>query len=126
MRTTNEHFEIFAEKCREWINLLSLGDWDIDILHENNLDMPHALATTEGHLLQHHGIIRFGRSWPKEYLNDEQIKRIALHEVIELMLIELRILAESRFLQPEEIDRSVHTIIQRLTNMLLGGTDEDE
>jgi hypothetical protein len=42
------------------------------------------------------------------------------------MLIELRILAESRFLQPEEIDRSVHTIIQRLTNMLLGGTDEDE
>jgi hypothetical protein len=50
----------------------------------------------------------------------DQIKLVAFHEVIELMLMELRIVANEGIGQ-REVDRSIHCIIQRLVNSIFKG-----
>ena len=119
MNTTKEHFILFKTFFEEWADLFSLGDWDIDFIHEDDPERPSALSTTEANISQHQVTIRFAKEWPKAFVNKDQIKRIALHEVIEVVLMELRVIAEARYIGTGEVDRACHVVIQRVSNLLL-------
>lgn len=119
MKVTTEHFLMFKTYFDQFADLFSLGDWDIDIIHEVDEERPDALATTSGLVGQHQATVRMSKEWPKAYVNKEQIKRIALHECLEVVCMELRVLGEARYIGKGEIDRAVHVVIQRLSNLLL-------
>jgi hypothetical protein len=119
IRTTKKDFALFVSFCKEWADLFSLGDWDIDYLHESDKNKPESISTTTANMQQHHATIRMDKIWPKVYLTSDQLKRIALHEILEIVLMELRILGESRFLADGEIDRVAHIVIQRISNLIL-------
>jgi hypothetical protein len=119
MRITTEHFLMFKTYFETFADLFNLGDWDIDIFNEDDPKRPNALATTSGLINQHQATIRMAKSWPKHYVNQDQIKRVALHECLEVVCMELRVIAEARYISRGEIDRAVHVVIQRLSNLLL-------
>jgi hypothetical protein len=57
--------------------------------------------------------------WEDMPVNDTTIKRAAFHEVCELMLNPLVILAESRYsVTPTAIEEATHDIIRRLENTM--------
>jgi len=119
MKTTNAHFLMFKTFFDEWADLFGLNDWDIDVIHEDDEERNNALATTSGLINQHQASIRMAKDWPKAFLNKDQIKRIALHEVLEVVLMECRVIGEARFIERNEMDRAVHVVIQRVSNLLL-------
>ena len=113
--TTKKDFKLFESECRKWIKKMSLGDWDVDFFHS---DREGALASTRANWSGKSAAITFNTEWDEEYYNNKQIKITALHEALELLLMELRVLASSRYLAEPDIDHATHTVIQRMVNML--------
>lgn len=114
MKTTAEDFEIFKSEAMKWIVFFGLADWEVHFFHEF---LDHGMgATTQGWFKSKNAEIKLNKEWPKEYKNEYQIRLTAFHEVCELLLMELRILAQCRYLAEDDIDHATHTIIQRLVN----------
>jgi hypothetical protein len=116
MTTSEKDFEIFKEEIRFWLKFFNLLNWDIDYHHEE-LDVGD-LANVMGNYTQYHADIRFNEHWCEEYYSEEQIRKVAFHEVVEILLMEIRQLAHLRFVAPEQIEASLHGVIQRLTNTI--------
>jgi hypothetical protein len=124
--TSKRHFIMFKTYFEEFADLFGLDDWDVDFLHENDEERLHAVSTTTGDIDQHQALIRFSKSWPKSMLSKDNIKRVAMHEALEVVLMELRIIAGERFINANEIDRAVHCVIHRVSNLLLKSFVEEE
>jgi hypothetical protein len=113
MKTSKSNFKFFIKEVQYWVDYFGLKDWDIDF-HHSILD--GSLAVTSGNWQQKHASITLNTYWDEDYHNPEQFKRVAFHEACELLLMEVRILACSRYLADSDINNAVHTVISRLTN----------
>lgn len=116
MTTTKEHFEIFKEECKKWINYYGLLQWEINFYHDETKSDNCALALWN--LVAKRCDFYMYYEWDKEDLTEEYIKRVALHEVTHLLLGRLHSLAGYRFVRDAEIDESVHEIIRILEGIL--------
>jgi hypothetical protein len=112
MKITKADFKTFEKECHYWLKFFNLGDWDVDILHEDIDNIGECACN----LPQKHCIIRLAHEWDFYAKSTEQIKLIAFHEVVELLLFELRIKAMSRIIGEDDVDTAIHTVIQRLSN----------
>jgi len=125
MNLTQDHFALFQQEMRHWVGVFGLQDWRLDfnfqegekvgedgwVTHANVRCKPDnrvCLAT----LLE----VR-----PDSDNIEEEVRQAARHEAIELLLYEIRYIAECRYCQPEEIDTAIHRIIRRLEAFIDGG-----
>ena len=88
MKTTKKQFALFCRTCEEWIEPLGLTGWDISFLWEPIKDN----ATTSEDQRYKYAIITFTKTWEDEICDptSEEIKRTALHEMLELKLCKLK------------------------------------
>lgn len=111
--TTKNDFIAFNDEVRRMTDALQLGDWLIATAHEV-LDHPVNGCMEADHegraakLTLNHAIA-----------DNVDVRRVARHEVFELLLAPLARLARSRMLVPGEVEETTHAIIRRLERLHL-------
>lgn len=113
-RTTKKQFRIFEKECRKWLDRLGLKDWCVFIRHED-LGNGKTLARCNWSATQRQAWLRLNVSTSA---GDDEIKRAALHECLELLLYGCTdIMWES--VSVDIVDAEIHKVIRTLENLLL-------
>lgn len=118
MKTTKKQFKLFQQKCKEWINILGLKDWEIHIEHAS---LPFETAESycafdvDGHNATIVLNVEFKNSTT---ISDRDINRCAFHEMCHLLFAKFSILACNRFIMKNQLDEEEHAIIRVLENMV--------
>ena len=118
MKLKQRDFEYFKKECKKWIDRLGLYDWEVYYLFggldENNGGGCWANYTGCQATIKLNPIFDDDNLMTKEHY----LEVTALHEILELTLMPIQILAESREFDGMEFEHQRHRIIQRLTNLL--------
>lgn len=115
MKTTSAQFKIFKAECEKWIKVWGLLDWGVDYRHEY-LDgvRGQRASNLDGRLVT----LSLGTDWEDTLLNNYEVRKVAFHEVAELLLAETHTLGDKRFVSESRIESARHTIIRRLENVV--------
>jgi len=117
MRTTKKDFYLFKRCCVEWVCKLGIKEWSI---HYSQEDLPNEYAITRWDLSGGVATIVLGVYWddlrPK---TNETINRLALHEVLHLLVAPLTNQAFERFTTEETMNAVEHQLIRRLENIVV-------
>ncbi len=118
MMLKEKDFVYFKKQCAYWIDKFGLTDWDISYEFGGLED--HNGGGCMANYVACHAIIKLHPSFDDDYLisKEQYLKTNALHEVLELLLIPMQILAESREWNYAEYEHQRHRIIQRLSKVL--------
>jgi len=114
MKTTAKHFQLFKAEVRKWLKVFGLTDWEVTVIH--GIDNDTDGANCSGDIMSRQATIRLAIDFTeKGPIIDEDIKLAAFHEVCELLLQPLCLLAESRFgVLQESLESERHAVIMRL------------
>ena len=117
MKTNKSEFAIFKKTCQTWIEKLGLKDWHVDIIHDS-IDVNNIATCTLGYNSQT-AILTFNiENILEKRLKASEIKEVALHEVLELLLADIGCLVESRNFDENIYEQTTHKIINRLIKVL--------
>lgn len=121
-QTTAEHFEIFKAEVKHHVREFGLLDWAVCIRHEDNL--PGSLGECEVLIINKTAIIRLAVDWSGAELTNDEIKKVAYHEVCELLLADLGQVWQWHMGTEDEKKQLVakfkHDVIRRLENRYFG------
>lgn len=114
-KTSKKHFDLFKKESLKYIDLLGLREYDILFKH---VTLQDSLAGCDVYWQSRHAILYLGKDWNDTNfdLTDQEIKRTAFHEVLEILLMPIRDYANKRNCTPELVDCEIHRIIQTLLN----------
>ena len=112
-KTTKKHFEIFKKECEKWIEYFGLKDWDIHYAHREDADN---LGTCGYNMVSCHATISLTINWDDDEPTTVAVKKIAFHEVSELLLARLVSVAHTRSATGHDIEEATHGIIRRMEN----------
>lgn len=116
MRTTKKDFELFKSFCSEHIKNLGLVEWSIHYNHEH---VEGSYAETAWRLSAGVATITLSTYWddlrPK---TESEVRRLALHEVLHIVMAPLYAEASERYTSPIQLEVAEHSIIRRLENVL--------
>ena len=116
-KTTAKHFEIFKVECQKWIEIFGIKSFEI--LYDHSDYLKNNKASTTSHSVNRWATLRLNITWDEYWeLTDDNVKRCAFHEVVELLLAPLINCAESRYVSENEIEEQSHVIIRTLENVL--------
>ena len=108
MKTTKKDFKLFVKECQEWITVFGLKGWEFRFYHEYTQD--EDFARTEFQNTARWVDIKLHTDWPVKP-NEQEIKKAAFHEVLEILFADLRMIASSRSFDEQQLDSEVHKII---------------
>lgn len=115
-----KQFATFVEAVSKWQNLLGARDWELAIELD---DRPQTEENSEEGWCNYKrngraATIALRKEMPYP-MSNEQIKKLAFHEVFHLILADLDCMAMSdKAYNPNDVDRECHKIIAKLTNLL--------
>lgn len=116
MKTTTKDSKLFNRECSKWINRFGLFDWDIDFCHDEYLGGDKVLAWCDFSCVDRTATIGLSIDWRDRKVTNEEIRRLALHEVLELLLGKYNELMDERYIKESEVHEAKHIVIQRLIN----------
>jgi len=124
VKTTKKDFEVFKKECKKWIDIFELNNWEIMFIHSKRADNRAWInPSTDPRLVK----IALGAEWinlEPDTISVNDIKRVAFHEICELLLEPLGYLAECRFITETEIEPARHDIIGKLENTIFKDSDQ--
>jgi len=114
MKTTKKDFQMFKKECQKWIDILGLKDWHFWYEHKEcdenciaqYLEDPSARACTIYFATELH-----------DKLTVHDVKSSAFHEIMELYMNDLRLLARTGN-SYERVDEATHRVVRMLENVL--------
>lgn len=116
MKTTKDDFELFKKEARKWQSKLGLTNW---ALYFKQKDVKDCYARTHWHVGSMAATLEFCTKWddyrPK---NAHEIDKLALHEVLHVLMAPLISEAEYRYTTNDAIETAEHSIVRSLENML--------
>lgn len=121
VQTTDEHFEIFRTEVNEWLDIFGLRSWGVRILHTDEGKPDGAKAWISGKYCDRVVCICMAKTWECPEANPptkENIELDAFHEVCELLLQPMDVLARSRNWDGEEFDAARHAVIRVMENVI--------
>lgn len=117
MKTTKKDFVSFRGHCLEWQKKFGLLDWVVYFYHKKIDD---SYANTMWQMSSSVAVITLSTSWDDgRPLSDVELDRLALHEVLHVLLAKLIAEAEARYTTQSAIDIAEHSIIRSLENSLM-------
>jgi hypothetical protein len=117
-RLSSKHFETYKRECEKWISELGLKDWKVWYRFEG---LEGALA---GCRTDYEGrcVTLILNPWQEGCKGkDVDLGRLARHEVLHLLLAELRALNNKRCITPDVWESAEHGVIRRLEKALVHG-----
>lgn len=122
-KTTAKHFEFFQEECLKWVEVFGLRNWEIAFKHEKYDDSNY--ATTQYNWVSGWANIYLEVDWGKDHpVTKAELKRTALHEVLEIVLAPLYALTQEEGIFPRRAEGAAHDIIRRMENVFFN--DEED
>ena len=118
MKTTKEHYELFKAECIKWNDAFGLKDWDVCFSHDDR----GTLATCYSNAMTMRCELNLSTEWvgyEEGDITDEEIKRVALHEVCHQLFAELTDMVLKRIATEEAQLKEEHRIIRRLGKVLI-------
>lgn len=113
-KTTKKDFKLFKDECRKWIESYGIKDWEFFFEHK---DITGARANVvydnEGRV----AVISFNVDFNAEF-DDEEIRRVAFHEITELLLGDIGVMLKYHF-SYSVVTTELHRVIRRLENLVL-------
>lgn len=121
-KTTQKDFNLFKSECQKWIEVFGLKGWRVTFRHAN-LDNDNSARAWNTIQNLEDRVVSIGLcvDWDNdiEGVTDKNIKHSAFHEVMELFLGRMVILAKYRHSTDSEINEENHNIIRTLENVIL-------
>lgn len=113
IEVTPEQFALFASEAKKWLKVFGLDDVDVSI--DISEDTPDSQASMAYYTSASMASVRIER-WQYSPLTEQEIRRLALHECLELLIIPLSMEAQrkTRKLSKTFLTRETHRIIHRL------------
>lgn len=116
MKTTKADFELFKKYVQEYADVLGVKDWSLHFSHDETDGVyARTMYTTNERV----ATIVLGRYWddlrPK---NSYEIKRLAFHELMHVVMAPLVSEAKERYTTPYMLDGVEHNIIRQLENIV--------
>ena len=119
IKTTKKDFQIFKKECVKWLQVFGLKGWEIHYSHEKiKLEWS---ASCSYNFTGRVATLTLNTERDEDYYNTKDIKKDAFHEVCEVFLARISVLAESRYIAETDIKEEAHAIIQTLGNILFTG-----
>ena len=115
MKTTQKHFKLFKKECKKWIKTFGLLNWEVDFIHRLS---DEGIASTKYLYDNKWCEISLNKNWVNTKPTNYEIKRSSFHEAMELFLVSIRTIAESRYIKEDDIDPEIHNIIRTLENVI--------
>ena len=116
MKTTKKHFELFQSISHKYVKALGLTDWSIHYAHEQLDDLYAETRTNVGSRV---ATIALGTYWDDlRPLTDTELKKLALHETLHVLLAPLMKEATERYTTPYGLEQFEHDVIRRLENIV--------
>ena len=117
MVKNNEDFELFQKVFREYQEKFGLQGYRVYFEHEPfgddfagiSVDMDNMTAT-----------VRLNSRLPKRQASAKDVRRLAKHEALHLLLARLRSLALERFVTASEVQESSEEVVHRLEELIPG------
>jgi len=116
-------FKYFKQQVQYWVKFFGLYNWDVNI-HKDEDAVQDSLAYTATIVDNKRADIYLVLDWDGAEMTRYELKT-AFHEVLEVMLAEIRYLAGKRDIRFEEIDSTIHNIIRILTAKIFEGENND-
>lgn len=117
MKLTKTDFNTFTKLVRDWQSFWGLTEWDIDLFFlpcEDPILGGDALACTITNLEAMQATISLAMDWQDEDVNDSKLKRVALHEILEVLMSEVEELGDARYVRKGELRSATHKVINRI------------
>jgi hypothetical protein len=112
-----EDFKYFKKECRWWLNRLSLGDWEVDIVLEGTGD-DDVLGATKANYEGKSAMIYLAPVVESDEVlaksKEEHLRMTARHEVLEVLLMTVQMMAQRREWDSENFNSEIHSVIHRL------------
>jgi prephenate dehydrogenase len=112
-KTTKKDFKVFCDSVYYWINEFGLKGWHLYFEH---VYLENSLAQVTYNIITRIATFKLSTIWDIPVSNRD-INLRAFHEVLELLLSRLNILAKLRFINEGEIDEELHNIIRIFENI---------
>jgi hypothetical protein len=126
MKTTKKDFDLFCDEATKWLGRFGLLDWDIYFKHTALGEDQRATANWS--LGACSGVLSLNTNWTMDGAadtkNEEEICKIAFHEVCHVLLARFQSLAECRFIGDHEIDIEVHRLISVFQHVIWSNIEE--
>ena len=115
LMTEQERYKLFVDCCKHWIDKLSMHDVEFFFLMVDDLESACAAATYK--LDAHHAFMQLS----SDEDDPEMIRDAALHEVLEVFLMPMKIQAinQEDVFHPY-VQRETHAVIHILERVLHG------
>ena len=119
MNTNRKHFKAFKAAASEWADKLGLSDWSLHYYHEDMGDDDRApIATCKSDSQGRVATITLNIYWPEHLaLTNEELSRVAFHELGHVLLAELVWLANNRICTDGLLTQAQHSVIRRLERL---------
>ena len=109
---TKKKFTYFESQVKYWCDYFGIHDWFIQI--DSDADEAN-YGQCDGELEDRNATISVCMDWEREP-DDIELSSIAFHEVCELLLRDIALLAAERFINWRELETARHRVIQMLQN----------
>ena len=113
-------FKYFKERVDHWVDYFGLYNWDVNV-HKDEDEYDGELAYATFNVDNKRADIYLSMDWGGTEMTRNELNKTAFHEVIEVMLAEIRHIAGRRDIRFEEIDGAIHSIIRILTATIFEG-----
>jgi len=118
--TSETDFDVFQKESKYWISKFGLTNWEIMFRHNPEDDeTDRALCYIEPQ--SHIATLVLPHSWYSVEPSDYLIRRSAFHEVMEILLAEINILANERFTSRDKLETAIHSFIRVMENIVFEG-----
>jgi len=121
--TPKEQFDLFKSECKKWIEVFKEYDCDVyftrGVKDEDKIGFCNYTNDRDDRQytlqLAHSNILKYEDGTPYQ---KDMIKRIAFHEVMEMILSRLQLLGEDRFITETDIRDEMHRLIMKFENVI--------
>lgn len=110
-------FKYFEECVNLWVSYFGLHNWSVSV-HRDDDGYDGVLAETLSHVENKRADIYLAMDWNGAEMTKYSLNETAFHEVLEVMLAEIRYIAGRRDIRFGEIDSAIHSIIRILTEKI--------
>jgi hypothetical protein len=117
--TTRQHFDVFKAECKKWLDYFGLKGWQIDYLHDKAEGNRACVGWKITGRVATITLATEWEDWRSVPITDDEIRRVAFHEVCELLLSRMTMMAKNKIANHEDaVDEESHVIIRTLENVV--------
>ena len=113
-KTTQADFVAFCNEASKWLERLGVVDYETCFKHVEEMD---SVAGAEFHTQNRWAVLKLCKDWGDTLKNRYEVRKSAFHEVLELLLGDLRTLCGTDNVGDDDADREIHRVIRVMENV---------